>query len=80
MQKYWKHLLKKIESGEFGPTTILSRRFDITEFKELYAAFNKNEHGIMRTFVQNKFSSKPSPGAPQLSSLKSGDILPSTAY
>lgn len=80
VQRYWKDLLKKIESGEFDPTIILSHRFDITEFKELYAAFDKKEHGIMKTFVQTKFSSEPSPGAPKLSSLKEGRILPSTAH
>lgn len=77
VQKYWKQLLGKIESGEFDPTIILSHRFDITEFKELYAAFDRKEHGVMKTFVQTRFSGQPSPGTPQLSSFKEGRILPS---
>jgi len=77
VQKYWKDLLKKIESGEFDPTIILTHRFDIEEFKELYDAFDKKESGIMKTFVQTKFSAPPAKGTPQLSSFRSGDIKPS---
>lgn len=77
VQKYWKELLKKIETGEFDPTIILSHRFPLDEFRELYAAFDKKELGIMKTFVQTKFSSPLAPGTPALSSFKSGDIKPS---
>jgi hypothetical protein len=76
VQKYWKELLKKIESGEFDPTIILSHRFRIDEFRELYDAFDK-EYGIIKAFVQPRFSSPPAPGTPALSSFKSGDIKPS---
>jgi threonine dehydrogenase-like Zn-dependent dehydrogenase len=77
VQKYWKELLKKIESGEFDPTIILSHRFRIDEFRELYDAFDKKEYGIIKAFVQTRFSSPPAPGTPALSSFKSGDIKPS---
>lgn len=77
VQRYWKDLLKKIESGEFDPTIILSHRFDLEEFSELYDAFDKKEHGILKTFVQTKFSGPPSQGTPELSSFKNGDIKPS---
>jgi len=77
VQKYWKDLLKKIETGEFDPTIILSHRFQIDEFKELYDAFDKKQDGIMKTFVQTRFSGPPAPGTPALSSFKSGDIKPS---
>jgi len=77
VQMYWKDLLKKIESGEFDPTVILTHRFDISEFSELYAAFDKKEHGIMKTFVQTKFSKPPAKGTPLLSSFKENDIKPS---
>ncbi|KUJ13777.1 putative zinc-type alcohol dehydrogenase-like protein [Mollisia scopiformis] len=77
VQKYWKELLGKIESGEFDPTIILSHRFKIDEFRELYEAFDKKEMGIMKTFVQTKFSGPPAPGTPALSSLKDGDVKPS---
>ncbi|KAI9846729.1 MAG: hypothetical protein M1838_001158 [Thelocarpon superellum] len=80
VQLYWHELLKKIETGEFDPTIILSHRFPIDEFSELYAAFDKKELGIMKTFVQTKFSSPPSKGAPTLSSLRDGTIKPSTIH
>jgi len=76
VQMYWKDLLKKIESGEFDPTTILTHRFAIDDFKELYTVFDKKEHGILKTYVQTKFSAPPAKGTPALSSLKNGDIKP----
>jgi threonine dehydrogenase-like Zn-dependent dehydrogenase len=77
VQKYWKDLLKKVESGEFDPTIILSHRFKIDEFRELYEAFDKKEMGIMKTFVETRFSGPPAPGTPALSSFKAGDVKPS---
>jgi hypothetical protein len=56
---------------------ILTHRFPLDEFPELYAAFDKKEHGIMKTFVQTRFSKPPAPGTPVLSSFKAGDIKPS---
>ncbi|KAI9669545.1 MAG: hypothetical protein M1817_004664 [Caeruleum heppii] len=80
VQKYWKDLLAKIESGEFDPTCILSHRFRIDEFSALYDAFDKKEHGLMKTFVETKFSKDPAPGTPALSSFKDGKILPSAIH
>jgi threonine dehydrogenase-like Zn-dependent dehydrogenase len=80
VQKYWKELLKKVETGEFDPTIILSHRFSIDEFPELYRAFDRKELGIMKTFVQTKFSAPPAKGTPALSSLKNNDIKPSMIH
>ncbi|KIN03354.1 hypothetical protein OIDMADRAFT_116822 [Oidiodendron maius Zn] len=77
VQKYWKDLLRKIELGEFDPTIILSHRFEIDELRELYEAFDKKELGIMKTFVQTRFSEPPAKGTPPLSSFRSHDIKPS---
>jgi threonine dehydrogenase-like Zn-dependent dehydrogenase len=79
VQKYWHDLLNKIEKGEFDPTVVLSHRFPIDEFRELYDAFDRKQDAILKTFVQTRFSSPPAPGTPALSSLKSGDIKPSAA-
>jgi len=79
VQKYWKDLLKKIETGEFDPTIIPSHRFKIDEFRELYEAFDK-EMGIMKTFVETRFSSPRAARTPELSSFKSGDIKPSAVF
>lgn len=80
VQRYWPELLKKIQSGEFDPTIILSHRFKIDEFAELYDQFDKKELGLMKTFVETKFSSPPSPGAPTLSSFRDGQIKPSMVH
>lgn len=67
VQRYWEELLEKIETGEFDPSFILTHRFDITEFKELYKAFDLKKGGIEKVFVQTKFSAPPAPGTPALS-------------
>lgn len=67
VQKYWHELLDKIETGLFDPTFILTHRFAIEEFKELYQAFDEKKGGIEKVFVQTKFSSPPSEGTPALS-------------
>lgn len=77
VQKYWKDLLKKVESGEFDPNIIQSHRFKIDEFRELYDAFDKKEMRIVKTFVETRFSGPPAPGTPALSSLKAGGVKPS---
>lgn len=80
VQRYWPDLLEKIQSGEFDPTIILSHRFKIDEFAELYDQFDKKEHGIMKAFVETKFSSPPAAGTPQLSSFRENDIKPSMVH
>ncbi|KAI9805345.1 MAG: hypothetical protein M1833_005798 [Piccolia ochrophora] len=80
VQNYWKDLLKKVESGEFDPTTILSHRFKINEFRELYEAFDKKEMGIMKTFVETRFSHPRAEGTPELSSLVDGDVKESAVH
>lgn len=80
VQKYWPELLPKIQSGEFDPTIILSHRFSIDEFSELYNHFDKKEFGILKTFVETKFSNPPAKGCPSLSSFKDGNVKPTTAH
>lgn len=79
VQKYWKKLLEAIENGDFDPTIILSHRFKVDEFRELYEAFDKKEDGIMKVFVETRFSNPPAKGMPELSSFKEGNVRPSRA-
>ena len=58
-----------MENGEFDPTLILSHRFSMEEFSELYNAFDRKAHRILKRFVQTRFSGKP-----ELSSFRSGDL------
>ncbi|ETI26652.1 hypothetical protein G647_10413 [Cladophialophora carrionii CBS 160.54] len=75
VQKYWHQLLEKIESGEFDPTVVLTHRFSIEDFSDLYEAFDKKKYGIMKTYVQTRFSPPPTAGTPQLSTFRSGDLI-----
>jgi len=70
VQKYWHELLKKVEDGIFDPTLILTHRFTIDEIPEIYKAMDEKTNGVIKTYVQTKFSSPPAPGTPPLSSLK----------
>lgn len=79
VQKYWKDLMKKVEAGVFDPTIILTHRFKLDEFRELYEAFDKKEMGIMKTFVETRFSNPRAQGTPVLSCFKTGDVKPSVA-
>ncbi|PPR05789.1 hypothetical protein CVT24_006844 [Panaeolus cyanescens] len=74
VQKYWHDLLKKVESGEFDPTVILTHRFDIDEIPNIYAAMDQKTDNVIKSFVQTKFSSPPAPGTPPLSSLKARSL------
>ena len=76
VQKYWHQLLEKIRTGEFDPTIVLTHRFSIEEFSNLYEAFDKKKHGIMKTYVQTRFSPPATPSTPPLSTLRSGDLKP----
>ncbi|KAK5075653.1 hypothetical protein LTR24_010004 [Lithohypha guttulata] len=76
VQEYWHQLLEKIESGEFDPTVVLTHRFSIEELSDLYEAFDKKKFGLMKTYVQTRFSPPPSTGTPQLSTLSRGDLKP----
>jgi threonine dehydrogenase-like Zn-dependent dehydrogenase len=75
VQKYWHKLLQKIEKGEFDPTVVLTHRFPIEELRELYAAFDKKKYGILKTYVQTRFSPPATAHTPDLSTLKSGDFV-----
>jgi threonine dehydrogenase-like Zn-dependent dehydrogenase len=43
VQKYWHQLLEKVKNGEFDPTIVLTHRFQIDEFRELYEAFDNKK-------------------------------------
>jgi len=71
VQKYWDNLLKNyIQTGLFDPTMILTHRFSLDEFPEVYKAFNNKEQGIIKCFIETKHSFPPAPGMPKLTSVK----------
>lgn len=69
---YWETILNDyIIPGKIDPNIMISHRIDLSEMAELYKRFDnrKPEDGLMKVFVQTKFSSPPGKGSPQLSSL-----------
>jgi threonine dehydrogenase-like Zn-dependent dehydrogenase len=68
VHKYWHELLEQIRTGRLDPTIMLSHRVDIQDLDKVYKAFDarKKEDGIMKVFVQTKFSEKAAKGTPEL--------------
>jgi len=70
VQKYWKMLMNDyIVTGKFDPTVILSHRFRIDEFADIYKAFNDKKGGILKVFVETQYSSPRAEGTPWLTSV-----------
>lgn len=70
IQRHWEKCLEYIEKGDFDPTALLTHRFDFQQIVEVYRRFDNKEDGIMKTFVQTKFSNPPSPGTPALTNVE----------
>lgn len=47
--------------------SMISHRVPLEDFPKLYQTFDKRESGVMKVFVETKFSNSPSPGCPTLS-------------
>ena len=45
---------------------ISRHRFSIDEFEELYAAFDRRPPGLLKTFVETRFSDPPKSGYPKV--------------
>ena len=70
VHKYWKDLLKKIESGEIDPLKMVTHRVLVDELDTVYKKFENKEDGMQKVFVQTKFSSPPCAGSPRLTIYK----------
>lgn len=70
VQKYWKDILKMIQDNEIDPLMMVTHRIKLDETAIAYQQFDKKENGIVKVFIETKFSQPPSPGAPTLTSLK----------
>ncbi|KAI0338809.1 GroES-like protein [Trametopsis cervina] len=68
VHKWWKEILHDyILTGKLDPTFMISHRVPLEDFPKLYAAFDKREAGVMKVFVETKFSGPPARGCPTLS-------------
>jgi threonine dehydrogenase-like Zn-dependent dehydrogenase len=72
VHKYWEEILNDyIIPGKIDPLMMVSHRLDLSEMAELYKRFDARteQDGLMKVFVQTKFSGPPGPGAPKLTHL-----------
>ena len=47
--------------------SMISHRVPLEDFPKLYKAFDKRQAGVLKVFVETKFSNPPAPGCPQTS-------------
>ncbi|KAI5799799.1 chaperonin 10-like protein [Geopyxis carbonaria] len=71
VHKYWEEMLEMVRKGEVDPLLMVTHRVDLSQMDTLYAKFDKRDEkdGIMKVFVQTKWSAPPAPGAPVLTTL-----------
>ncbi|KAL5533891.1 hypothetical protein ACEPAG_351 [Sanghuangporus baumii] len=68
---YWETILNDyIIPGKFDPTFIVTHRVPLEDMVELYDAFDKRTSGVLKVFVETRFSSPPSPDCPTTSRVK----------
>lgn len=69
VHRYWEHLLSLIREDKIRPLDMVTHRFKLEDLETVYTLFNKREPGMQKVFIQTKFSSPPTPGAPTLTEL-----------
>jgi threonine dehydrogenase-like Zn-dependent dehydrogenase len=72
--KYWETILNDyIIPGKIDPNMMITHRIDLEEMDEVYRRFDKRDpnDGLMKVFIQTKFSSPPGEGSPRLTSFRS---------
>ncbi|OCB87798.1 GroES-like protein [Sanghuangporus baumii] len=67
----WETILNDyIIPGKFDPTFIVTHRVPLEDMVELYHAFDNRTSGVLKVFVETRFSSPPSPDCPTTSRVK----------
>lgn len=69
VHKYWKKILKMIQDGEIDPLVMVTHRISMDDVAKCYKRFDEKKDGIVKVFVETKFSDPPAPGAPTLTKL-----------
>ncbi|KAH8091798.1 GroES-like protein [Cristinia sonorae] len=68
VHKWWKEILEDyLLTGKFDPAFMVTHRVPLEDFPALYKAFDKRQDGVIKVFVETKFSNPPGPGYPKLS-------------
>lgn len=62
---YWEEILNDyLIPGKFSTELMVTHRVPIDDFKELYDKFDRRVGGVMKVFVETKFSSRTYPPCP----------------
>jgi threonine dehydrogenase-like Zn-dependent dehydrogenase len=65
----WEDLLYKVENLTIDPTIMLTHRFKIDDIAKGYYVQEKREKGLVKCFVETRFSARPAPDTPELTTL-----------
>jgi threonine dehydrogenase-like Zn-dependent dehydrogenase len=58
-----------VENGTVDPAIMLTHRFKLDDIDKAYKLQEKREDGLVKCYVETRFSSKPTDGTPELTSL-----------
>lgn len=65
----WEELREKIEKGEVDPTIMVTHRFRIDDIAKAYYMQEKRQDGLVKCFVETRFSAPRAQGTPELTTL-----------
>jgi threonine dehydrogenase-like Zn-dependent dehydrogenase len=65
----WEELLEMVENGTVDPTMMLTHRFRIDDIDKAYQMQEKREGGLVKCFVETRFSARPAPGTPEMTNI-----------
>ncbi|KAF2197646.1 GroES-like protein [Delitschia confertaspora ATCC 74209] len=66
---YWKELLQLVESGQVDPTIMLTHRITMDDIAKSYYAQEKQSNGLVKCYVETRFSAPRAEGTQELTSL-----------
>jgi len=69
VQKYWEELREKVESGKVDPTIMVTHRFKIDDVAKGYHLQEQRKDGLVKCFVETRFSAPRAEGTPELTTL-----------
>ncbi|KAK4442115.1 GroES-like protein [Podospora aff. communis PSN243] len=69
VQKYWEELLKMVKNGEVDPTIMLTHRIGLDDIDKAYKLQEQRAKGLVKCFVETRFSGKRLEGTPELTRL-----------
>lgn len=58
-QRFWRTALAAMEKGEFDPRFVVTTRGRLADAPELYKAFERKEHGVIKVFLRPDTLAQP---------------------